>query len=161
LEKAVFNLDFGQYKLVLHALDERKRVIENAPHLCHALPCMTPCFSWFEVVYYWAGLKMYDLVAGRQLLHLSRYYSTKESVDLFPTLLREGKDRSLRGTVVYYDGQMNDSRLNVGVACTAALAGAAVLNHAEVVSLLKDDAEERIIGARVRDNLTGKFSFNF
>lgn len=156
LEKAVFNLDFGQYKLVLHALDERKRVIENAPHLCHALPCMTPCFSWFEVVYYWAGLKMYDLVAGRQLLHLSRYYSTKESVELFPTLLREGKDRSLRGTVVYYDGQMNDSRLNVGVACTAALAGAAVLNHAEVVSLLKDDAGERIIGARVRDNLTGE-----
>jgi glycerol-3-phosphate dehydrogenase len=120
---------------------------------------MTPCFSWFEVVYYWAGLKMYDLVAGRQLLHLSRYYSTKESVELFPTLAREGKDRSLRGTIVYYDGQMNDSRFNVGVACTAALAGAAVLNHAEVVSLLKDDAGQWIIGARVRDNLTGNFSF--
>ncbi|XP_058762178.1 glycerol-3-phosphate dehydrogenase SDP6, mitochondrial-like isoform X2 [Vicia villosa] len=156
LEKAVFNLDYGQYKLVLHALDERKQVIENAPHLCHALPCMTPCFSLFEVVYYWAGLKMYDLVAGRQLLHLSRYYSTKESVELFPTLAKEGQDRTLKGTVVYYDGQMNDSRLNVGLACTAALAGAAVLNHAEVVSLLKDDAGKRIIGARVRDNLTGK-----
>jgi glycerol-3-phosphate dehydrogenase len=158
LEKAVFNLDYGQYKLVLHALDERKRVIDNAPHLCHALPCMTPCFSWFEVVYYWAGLKMYDLVAGRQLLHLSRYYSTKESVELFPTLAREGNGRSLSGTVVYYDGQMNDSRLNVGLACTAALAGAAVLNHAEVVSLLKDDAGQRIIGARIRNNLTGNFS---
>ncbi|XP_027366242.1 glycerol-3-phosphate dehydrogenase SDP6, mitochondrial isoform X2 [Abrus precatorius] len=156
LEKAVFNLDYGQFKLVLHALAERKRVIDNAPHLCHALPCMTPCFSWFEVVYYWMGLKMYDLVAGRQLLHLSRYYSTEESVELFPTLAREGKDRSLRGTVVYYDGQMNDARLNVGLACTAALAGAAVLNHAEVVSLLKDDAGNRIIGARIRDNLTGK-----
>ncbi|XP_045827785.1 glycerol-3-phosphate dehydrogenase SDP6, mitochondrial-like [Trifolium pratense] len=156
LEKAVFNLDYGQYKLVLHALDERKRVIDNAPHLCHALPCMTPCFSWFEVVYYWAGLKMYDLVAGRQLLHLSRYYSRKESVELFPTLAREGNGRSLSGTVVYYDGQMNDSRLNVGLACTAALAGAAVLNHAEVVSLLKDDAGQRIIGARIRNNLTGE-----
>ncbi|KAJ1403121.1 hypothetical protein SESBI_27528 [Sesbania bispinosa] len=156
LEKAVFNLDYGQFKLVLHALKERKQVIDNAPHLCNALPCMTPCFNWFEVVYYWAGLKMYDLVAGRQLLHLSRYYSTKESVELFPTLARKGNDRSLRGTVVYYDGQMNDSRLNVGLACTAALAGAAVLNHAEVVSLLKDDAGKRIIGARIRDNLTGK-----
>ncbi|KAG4910766.1 Glycerol-3-phosphate dehydrogenase SDP6, mitochondrial [Glycine soja] len=156
LEKAVFNLDYGQFKLVLHALEERKQVIENAPHLCHALPCMTPCFSWFEVVYYWMGLKMYDLVAGRQLLHLSRYYSTKESVELFPTLARVVNDRSLRGTVVYYDGQMNDARLNVGLACTAALAGAAVLNHAEVVSLLKDDDGKRIIGARIRDNLTGK-----
>nr|XP_027188496.1 glycerol-3-phosphate dehydrogenase SDP6, mitochondrial-like isoform X2 [Cicer arietinum] len=156
LEKAVFKLDYGQLKLVFHALEERKQVIDNAPHLCHALPCMTPCFDWFEVVYYWMGLKMYDLVAGARLLHLSRYYSTKESIELFPTLATEGKGRNLRGTVVYYDGQMNDARLNVGLACTAALAGAAVLNHAEVISLLKDDVGERIIGARIRDNLTGK-----
>ncbi|KAA8539267.1 hypothetical protein F0562_025959 [Nyssa sinensis] len=156
LEKAVFNLDYGQLKLVFNALEERKQVIENAPHLCHALPCMTPCFSWFEAVYYWMGLKLYDLVAGPRLLHLSRYYSAQESVELFPTLARKGKDRNLKGTVVYYDGQMNDSRLNVGLACTAALAGAAVLNHAEVISFLKDDASERIIGARIRDNLSGK-----
>ncbi|KAJ7970492.1 Glycerol-3-phosphate dehydrogenase [Quillaja saponaria] len=156
LEKAVFSLDYGQLKLVFHALEERKQLIDNAPHLCHALPCMTPCFDWFEVVYYWMGLKMYDLVAGGRLLHLSRYYSAQESAELFPTLARKGKDRSLRGTVVYYDGQMNDSRLNVGLACTAALAGASVLNHAEVVSFLKDEVNKRIIGARIRDNLSGK-----
>uniref|UniRef100_A0A5B7AYZ4 Glycerol-3-phosphate dehydrogenase n=1 Tax=Davidia involucrata TaxID=16924 RepID=A0A5B7AYZ4_DAVIN len=156
LEKAVFNLDYGQLKLVFHALEERKQIIENAPHLCHALPCMTPCFSWFEAVYYWMGLKLYDLVAGPRLLHLSRYYSAQESVELFPTLARKGKDRNLKGTVVYYDGQMNDSRLNVGLACTAALAGAAVLNHAEVISFLKDEASERIIGAHIRDNLSGR-----
>ncbi|XP_040970556.1 glycerol-3-phosphate dehydrogenase SDP6, mitochondrial isoform X1 [Gossypium hirsutum] len=156
LEKAVFGLDYGQLKLVFHALEERKQVIENAPHLCHALPCMTPCFDWFEVVYYWMGLKMYDLVAGRRLLHFSRYYSAQESVELFPTLASKGKGKSLRGTVVYYDGQMNDSRLNVGLACTAALAGAAVLNHAEVVSFLKDEGTQRIIGARIRDNLSGQ-----
>ncbi|XP_062092032.1 glycerol-3-phosphate dehydrogenase SDP6, mitochondrial isoform X2 [Humulus lupulus] len=145
-----------ELKLVFHALEERKQVIENAPHLCHALPCMTPCFDWFEVVYFWSGLKLYDLVAGAKLLHLSRYYSAQESVELFPTLARKGKDRSLKGTVVYYDGQMNDSRLNVGLACTAALAGAAVLNHAEVVSFLKDEVSNRIIGARIRNNLTGQ-----
>ncbi|CAL5439255.1 unnamed protein product [Camellia sinensis] len=33
---------YGQLKLVFHALEERKQVIENAPHLCNALPCMTP-----------------------------------------------------------------------------------------------------------------------
>lgn len=117
---------------------------------------MTPCFNWFDVVYYWMGLKMYDLVAGRHLLHLSRYYSAQESVELFPTLARKGKDQVLKGTVVYYDGQMNDSRLNVGLACTAALAGAAVLNHAEVITLLKDEAGDRIIGARIRNNISGR-----
>lgn len=155
LEKAVFNLDYGQLKLVFHALRERKQVIENAPHLCQALPCMTPCFEWFEAVYYWMGLKLYDLVAGRRMLHLSRYYSANESVELFPTLSRKGHNGSLKGTVVYYDGQMNDSRLNVGLACSAALVGATVLNHAEVISLIKDDFGDRIIGARIRDQLSG------
>lgn len=155
LEKAVFNVDYGQLKLVFHALKERKQVIDNAPHLCHSLPCMTPCFGWFEVVYYWAGLKMYDLVAGARLLHMSRYYSAQESIELFPTLTRMGNNKSLKGTVVYYDGQMNDSRLNIGLACTAALAGASMLNYAEVVSLLKDE-NGRIIGARVHDNLSGE-----
>ncbi|KAL0725950.1 hypothetical protein Bca4012_040549 [Brassica carinata] len=158
LEKAVFNLDYGQLRLVFHALEERKQLIENAPHLCRALPCMTPCFSWFEVGYFWMGLKMYDLVAGPRLLHLSRFYSAKQSVELFPTLASKGKDKStnLTGTVVYYDGQMNDSRVNVGLACTAALAGASVLNHAEVVSLIRDDVTHRVIGARIRSNLSGK-----
>ncbi|CAH8330201.1 unnamed protein product [Eruca vesicaria subsp. sativa] len=157
LEKAVFNLDYGQLRLVFHALEERKQLIDNAPHLCHALPCMTPCFSWFEVGYFWMGLKMYDLVAGPRLLHLSRYYSAKQSAELFPTLARKGKDKTtLTGTVVYYDGQMNDSRVNVGLACTAALAGASVLNHAEVVSLIRHDVTQRVIGARIRNNLSGK-----
>jgi glycerol-3-phosphate dehydrogenase len=41
------------------------------------------------------------------------------------------------GTIVYYDGQFNDARLAVALACTAALAGTTVVNHAEVISLLK------------------------
>jgi glycerol-3-phosphate dehydrogenase len=41
--------------------------------------------------------------------------------------------------VVYYDGQMNDSQLNVVIAWTAALVGAVVLNHAEAISLKKDE----------------------
>ena len=31
----------GQLKLVFEALHERKRLLENAPHLCSALPIMT------------------------------------------------------------------------------------------------------------------------
>lgn len=41
LEKAVFGLDYGQLKLVFEALHERKRLLENAPHLTTALPIMT------------------------------------------------------------------------------------------------------------------------
>ena len=41
LEKAVFNFDTGQLKLVFEALHERKRLLENAAHLSDALPIMT------------------------------------------------------------------------------------------------------------------------
>ena len=41
LEKAVFNLDTGQLKLVFEALHERRHFLQNAPHLCDALPIMT------------------------------------------------------------------------------------------------------------------------
>ena len=58
--------------------------------------------------------------------------------------------------IVYYDGQFNDSRLAVAVACTAAAAGAAVANHAEATGLIKDPTTGRVIGAHIRDTLTGK-----
>lgn len=157
LEKAFWKLDYGQFKLVVHALEERAQILQNAPHLCKSLPTMTPCYEWWELPYYWVGLKAYDLVAGTRMLHLSRYFSKKESLEAFPTLaVKNSLEKTLKGTVVYYDGQMNDSRLNVAIACTAALAGAAVLNHAEVVALKKDATSGSIVGARVRNNLTNK-----
>ena len=48
-----------------------------------------------------------------------------------------GFDLWLASQIVYYDGQFDDARLNVSLACTAALAGAAILNYAEVTDLLK------------------------
>eukprot|EP00891_Asterochloris_glomerata_P000363 jgi/Astpho2/363/Aster-02238 len=153
LEKAVWKLDYGQLKL------ERKHILDNAPHLSCPLPIMTPCYQWWEVPYYWMGMKAYDLVAGTHGLTLSRYVSPKESHRQFPTLSEthsvDETTRHLKGTIVYYDGQMDDSRLCVTLACTAALAGAAVANHTEATRLIKDE-DGKIVGCRVKDNLTGK-----
>ncbi|KAJ7559810.1 hypothetical protein O6H91_04G102400 [Diphasiastrum complanatum] len=118
---------------------------------------MTPCYEWWEIPFYWSGLKLYDLVAGRKMLHISRYHSTKESLEFFPTLAKESAHgKTLKGTVVYYDGQMDDARVNVSLACTAALTGAAVLNHAEAVGVQRDAGTNRVTSVRVRNNLTGK-----
>ena len=57
--------------------------------------------------------------------------------------------------IVYYDGQFDDARYNVAVALTATLAGATVVNHAKVTRLLKN-AEGQVVGAAVRDTLTGR-----
>jgi glycerol-3-phosphate dehydrogenase len=63
-DAAVFNLDLGQLKLVSEALFERRALLENAPHLTATLPILMPCYQWWEVPFYWAGLKAYDLIAG-------------------------------------------------------------------------------------------------
>ncbi|WPT13202.1 Glycerol-3-phosphate dehydrogenase SDP6 [Picochlorum sp. SENEW3] len=155
LEKAFKNFDYGQLKLVFEALHERKTVLDSAPHLAIPLPIMTPCYAWWEVPYYWAGLKAYDLVAGSKNLSWSHYLSPTKSRASFPTLSdANASSKHLKGTIVYYDGQFNDSRLAVAVACTAQAAGATVMNHAEVIKLIHEDG--RVVGAHVRDTITGK-----
>eukprot|EP00198_Chlamydomonas_reinhardtii_P004208 XP_001693544.1 glycerol-3-phosphate dehydrogenase [Chlamydomonas reinhardtii] len=62
-------LDYRQLRLVWEALHERAVMLALAPHLAHPLPILTPCYKWWEVPYYWAGLKAYDLVAGRRSLN--------------------------------------------------------------------------------------------
>lgn len=49
---------------------------------------------------------------------------------------------------------MNDSRMNVSIALTAAVNGAAVGNHIEVLSLLKNN--NNVVGATVRDTISGE-----
>ncbi|GBF94204.1 glycerol-3-phosphate dehydrogenase mitochondrial-like [Raphidocelis subcapitata] len=156
LEKAVFNLDSAQLKLVYEALQERSDLLANAPHLSRPLPILMPCYKWWEVPFYWAGLKMYDLVAGMRNLGWSSYVTPSESLRQLPTLADPNPSgRSLKGTIRYYDGQFDDARLNVALACTAAAAGAAVANHAEAAALLKD-SHGHVVGARVTDKETGR-----
>ncbi|KAJ1877840.1 mitochondrial glycerol-3-phosphate dehydrogenase, partial [Kickxella alabastrina] len=66
--------------------------------------------------------------------------------------------QGLVGSLVYFDGQHNDARMNAALAVTAAAHGAVVANHVEVTSLIKDtvDGIERVRGAMVRDNETGE-----
>lgn len=55
---------------------------------------------WWQLPYYWAGIKMYDLVAGIQNLKSSYVLSKASALERFPML---NKDK-LVGAIVYYDG---------------------------------------------------------
>ncbi|PRP80980.1 Glycerol-3-phosphate dehydrogenase SDP6 [Planoprotostelium fungivorum] len=150
LQKAVMQLDKGALSLVFEALHERQLFLDAAPHLTHPLPIMTPCYNYWEIPYYWVGLKLYDLLAGSQNIGWSHFLSQRESGRQFPMLAQEG----LKGSVVYFDGQMDDARMNVSLALTAAAKGADVANHVEVTALLKG-ADGKVNGAKVRDTQTG------
>lgn len=140
LEKAVKQFDPGQLQLVFDALHERATFLTIAPHLTRKLPIMTPCYSWWEIPYYWAGMKFYDALSFTRRLGSSRYVSPKESAIQFPVIRTEG----LKGSIVYFDGQMDDSRMNVSLAMTAAANGATVANHVEVVDLLHETVQREV-----------------
>ncbi|KAM3514848.1 hypothetical protein MY11210_001453 [Beauveria gryllotalpidicola] len=148
LEKAVWNLDYNQYKLVREALTERKYFLQTAPHLSMWLPIMLPLDKWWKAPYYWAGTKFYDVLAGSEGIESSYFLTRSKALEAFPML----KQTDLVGALVYYDGAHNDSRMNVSIAMTAALYGATVANHTEVIGLLKDD-NGHLCGAKIRDNI--------
>jgi len=152
LQKAIFNLDIEQYKMVREALRERANLLEIAPHLSAPLPIMLPVYKWFLVPWYWIGLKCYDFVAGTKNLRGSYFLSRKRALEQFPMLKRD----NLKGAIVYYDGAHNDARMCLSIALTAARRGAFVANHVAVTSLVKDLHDNKICGARVKDQLSGK-----
>jgi len=151
LEQAFKHLDWEQFRMVRKGLTERKFLLQNAPHLTRPLALLTPCHAWTERFYYGTGLKMYDALAGRDNLADSHQLSTDEALALIPTLRRE----TLRGAVLYSDGQLDDARFALALAKTAAASGATVLNHVRAVQFGKpvDDALQTL---RVRDELTGE-----
>ena len=80
-----------------------------------------------------------------------------KALEAFPMLKSEG----LVGGVVYYDGQHNDSRMNVSLIMTAVQHGAVVTNYTEVVKIHKTPSaahggKERISGVRMKDRMTGE-----
>lgn len=142
-------LQQGNISLVLEALRERGRLIENAPHLVTNRSFVLPAYSWWERPFYGIGLKIYDQLAGKRSLGNSRFLSRDETLRMLPGI----QDDHLRGGVIYHDGQFDDARLAIALARTAVDLGASVVNYVRVDGLLKTAG--RVRGVSARDLETG------
>jgi glycerol-3-phosphate dehydrogenase len=98
LEKAVWEMDYSQYKLVKDALRERRYFLDTAPHLSMWLPIMIPLDSWWKAPYFWAGTKLYDILAGSENIESSYFLTRSKALDVFPMLRKDG----FKGALVYY-----------------------------------------------------------
>ncbi len=139
-------LEQGNIPLVMEALKERGLLLRNAPHLVRDLGFVVPNYDWWEAPFYGLGLKLYNLLAGKYGFGTSRILSREETLERLPTIETVG----LRGGVIYYDGQFDDSRLLIHMAETACEQGATLLNYAGVVDLTRD-GDGFVDGVRVRD----------
>lgn len=129
-------LEQGNISLVMEALKERGLLRQNAPHLVSELPFVVPSYSWWEGPFYGIGLKVYQILSGKYGFGASQFISKEETLRRLPNVNPEG----LKGGVVYYDGQFDDTRLLINLIATAVDQGATALNYAKVTGLHRNSA---------------------
>jgi len=143
-------LQQGDVRLVYEALHERQRMLRNAPHLVQPLAFMIPLQARGGVVprrvarAFGSALWMYDLTGGWRIGRLHRRIAADAAQRHFPA----APLGRIAGAYVYYDATVDDSRLCVAVARSAAHRGAVIVNRARVSTILHDDRGDAC-GARV------------
>ena len=151
LEEAIKGADVQEYHVLVRALHERVRMLENAPHLTRILEFLVPSYKWIDVAYLDIGLKIYDWLAGPGRISPSKFLSLEETLKRMPGLNQKG----LIGGVAYADGQFDDARYNMMLVQSFTMAGGNAMNHARVTDFRRD-ADRKLSGVVVKDQLTGQ-----
>lgn len=146
-------LQQGEIRLVYQALHERQRLRHNAPHLVKLLPFLLPVFAGKGGVIpkklsraLGMSMWMYDLTGGARIGKLHERISAEETLEHMPTLPAE----KVASSYLYYDATVDDARLTLTVARTAAIEfGAVAVNGVALVGINKD-TRGRIESATVR-----------
>lgn len=140
----------GNVRLVMEALRERGIMKQNAPALIRDLPFIVPAYRWWEIPFYLIGLKLYDLLSGKLSLGRSRFLSASSVIKQLPTI----RKKNLKGGIVYYDGQFDDSRMAISLAKTTENLGGQILNYAEVTEIRKKPNHD-VFSLTFRDHISG------
>jgi glycerol-3-phosphate dehydrogenase len=145
-------LEQKDFRLVREALRERGLLLHRlAPHLVRPVPFLLPLRNrvW-ERFYIGTGITLYDTLGGAHALPRHRQLSRRAALREAPAL----RSDALIGAIQYYDAQVDDARLTMMVARTAAQYGATVATRAEVTGFLREGA--RVTGALVLDLESGQ-----
>ena len=141
-------LDFG---LVREALQERGLLLTRlAPHLVRPVPFLYPLTGrGWERPYVGSGLILYDAMAmlGKSEMGVPRHRHLfrRQVARIAPDF----KSDKIAGAIQYYDCQVDDARLVLALARTAAGHGAHVATRVKVTGFLREG--ERVIGVNAVD----------
>ena len=78
----------GNFSLVKEALEERGRMLVNAPNLVKPLAFVIPVRNVVQKLFYWIGLKMYDMLAGKLGVGPTTMMKKNEVLRAVPTISR-------------------------------------------------------------------------
>ncbi len=145
-------LQQGEIRLVYEALHERQRLLHNAPHLVKILPFLLPILTGRgsvipKKISRALGLSMwlYDLTGGARIGKLHDRISPEEALAHMPTLPRD----KLAASYLYYDATVDDARLTLALARTAAIDHGAVAVNGVTLTGLDKGTDGRVRSARV------------
>lgn len=143
-------LEMFDFALVKEALEERGLLLTKlAPHLVRPVPFLYPLTKMWERPYVGAGVALYDGMAmtGKYDMGVPKHKHIfrKELARIAPDI----KTDELHGAIRYYDCQVDDARLVMTIARTAANNGAQIATRCKVTGFLRDG--DRVIGATALD----------
>ncbi|ABF12303.1 glycerol-3-phosphate dehydrogenase/oxidase [Cupriavidus metallidurans] len=144
-------IEQGNLGLVRHSLLERQRLRRNARHLVQRLPFLFPVMERDGVFdkrlakAFEGLLWTYDLAGGWREGILHQKLTKAEVLSHCPTF----NDEHLKGGFLYFDARVDDARLTLNIARTAAFHGAVVTNHALVTEITRH-ASGKVDGAIIQ-----------
>ncbi len=143
-------LEMLDFALVKEALEERGLLLTRlAPHLVRPVAFLYPLEHAWERPYVGAGVALYDgmAMAGKYDMGVPKHKHIfrKQLARMAPDVRTD----KLHGAIRYYDCQVDDARLVMTIARTAANNGAHVATRTKVTGFLR--VGERVVGVRARD----------
>ena len=141
-------LEKGQLGLVYEALKERTILKNNAPHLVKQVGFLIPVYNYLLKFYYFFGLKVYDFISGNLSFEKPQIVNNETAIKLVPNVNKN----QLKGGVIFFDGQFDDSRMGIDIALTSDKNKALLFNYMSVESLIKENG--KIKGVVAEDTLT-------
>lgn len=145
-------LEQFNFPLVFEALRERSLALNTlCPHLARPVPFIYPLAKVIDRSYVGLGIGVYDVMgAGRGVPGHRKHLSRRKTMESFPS----GKRSAIRGSIRFYEGQVDDARHTMMLSRTAASYGARCVNSTRVTSFVREN--DRIVGAAAKDLETGQ-----
>ncbi len=137
-------LEMFDFALVREALAERGLLLTRlAPHLVRPVPFLYPLKHAWERPYVGSGVALYDGMAmtGKYDMGVPKHKHIfrKQLARMAPDI----KTDDLHGAIRYYDCQVDDARLVMTIARTAADNGAQVATRTKVTGFLREGEPRR------------------
>lgn len=129
------NFDFA---LVKEGLEERFSFINNAPHLAKKQTYLIPTSSYYETLKYTVGVKLYEFLSGKYKIGKSYNLNKKQTLSELPNI----DDSRLFKSLVYYDGQFDDTRLLISLIKTFESKGGVALNYHKVDKIISSSGDK-------------------